>query len=268
MIKRLGWFTCMALGIVLAPAASAIELTFLPRSGAHTPATPPLPYGSVLPVQFVLDDNTQEGAFGFVSGAGAAQFLWFNRFTVPNAVLPLRLDQVWVLFPAGANMAAGNAVQVVVYQDSDSDPSNGASLLTQFNTTVQAADGTTFSIYNLATPLQLMQPGDLLIGVIPRFITTGQTSPTSPAAVDNTASAGRSWIAVWNGDPPAQPTLPPDVLITTIDALQPGGGNWMIRAFGTPLPRVPVPASQPSLLALLATALVLAGAQAMRRRQN
>jgi hypothetical protein len=214
-------------------------------------------------VQLVLDDDTQEGAFGVTSGLNAAQFLWFNRFTVASGN-PVRLEQIWVLFPSGANMTVGAPVQVVVYSDSDGNPANGATLVSSFNTTIQAADGNTFSVYNLAAPLTFNGTGDVLIGVVPRFITP-QTTPTSPAAIDTTTSRGRSWVAIWSANPPDPPQLPPDVLITTIDTLRPGGGNWMIRAFGTQLPLPALPANDTWALTLLAGLAGLGGLLALRR---
>lgn len=90
-------------------------------------AVPPLPPPSTYPVQLLLDDDTSDGAFG-LGGQNARQFLWFNRFS-PAA--GFHLDEVWVLFPSGANMAAGDSVQIAIYEDPDGDPTNGANLLTQ-----------------------------------------------------------------------------------------------------------------------------------------
>ncbi len=262
VIDRLGWLAAVIGGTAMASPAWAMEFGYAPRAGQIVQAVPPQPTTYSAP--FVLDDNQQEGAFGVTSGLGASQFLWFNRFSTPGGS-PVRLEQVWVLFPSGANMAVGNAVQIVMYSDADGNPANGASLLANFDTTIQAADGNTFSVYNLATPIELPTGADLLVGAVPRFITTGQTSPTNPAAIDTTATRGRSWVAIWSADPPNPPVLPPDALIAPIDTLRPGGGNWMIRAFGTQLPPAPVPAANTWALVLLAGVIVLAGMGASRR---
>lgn len=114
--------------------------------------------------------------------------------------------------------------------------------------------------------MQVPDRADVLVGVIPRFITSGVTPPTRPAAVDTTAPQQRAWVAVWNGDPPASPTLPPDALIVPLETLQPGGGNWMIRAFGTlaePAAPYSVPATQAVTLGVLALLLALTS---LRRR--
>ena len=265
-MKRLLYTLAGMAMLLLASEAGASELTFVPRAVAPRAAQPPPPPSSSYPLQLVLDDNSDEGAFGFTSGQSAQQFMWFNRFSVP--VGGYELQQIWVLFPSGPAITVGAPVELAVYIDSDTDPSNGAGLVASFNATVHAADDVNFSIYTLPQPVLLAYPATVLVGVIPRFIVTGSTPPTNPAAVDTTSSQGRSWIAVWSGDPPDPPTLPPDVLIARLDdGLQPGGGNWMIRAFGAPLATTAVPALDAPLLAMLALLLVLFAVVRQNRRQ-
>ncbi len=227
-------------------------------------AVPPLPPPSTYPVQLVLDDDSSDGAFG-VAGQTARQFLWFNRFS-PAA--GFHLDEVWVLFPSGANMTAGGAVQIAIYEDPDGDPTNGANLVTTFNATIQAADDNTFSIYPVAGSPVIPSGSDLLVGVVPRFIVSGVTPPTFPAAVDTTASQNRSWVAAWSTDPPDPPVLVPvpDQTLALVDTFVPGGGNFMIRAFGTPQPVTEIPTLGGVGLAFLALALLAAGALLLRRR--
>ena len=227
-------------------------------------AVPPLPPPSTYPVQLVLDDDSSDGAFG-VAGQTARQFLWFNRFS-PAA--GFHLDEVWVLFPSGANMTAGGAVQIAIYEDPDGDPTNGANLVTTFNATIQAADDNTFSIYPVAGSPVIPSGSDLLVGVVPRFIVSGVTPPTFPAAVDTTASQNRSWVAAWSTDPPDPPVLVPvpDQTLALVDTFVPGGGNFMIRAFGTPQPVTEVPTLGELGLATLAVALLGAGLLVLRRR--
>ena len=255
----------IGLVVVLQCGPAMAQLSHKLDSKAPVQAQPPLPSPSVYPLQLVIDDNTQEGAFGLTSGLNARQFLWFNRFTNSSGT-PTRLEQVWVLFPSGANINAGAAVQIVVYQDTDGNPANGAQLILAFDTTIQFADNTTFSIYQLPSAVQLNPGFDVLIGVIPRFIVSGVTTPTNPAALDTSTSSGRSWVAVWNGDPPALPALPPDALITQVDNLQQGGGNWMIRAFGVQLAAASVPSTDAWSMWLIGALLAFAGVLATRRR--
>jgi hypothetical protein len=259
-----------ALALALAPSAAAeVTATFELRPAAPLAAVPPLPPPTDFPVQLVLDDNEQEGAFGVSAGGGAQQFLWFNQFTRPSGVGLFRLSEIWVLFPAGANIAVGDAVELVIYVDPDGDPSNGATFVAAYDETVQAADDQTFSIYSLSPELEVPAGGDVLIGVVDRFVTSGVTPPTSPASLDLTASQQRSWFAVWSGDPPEPPLLPPDALLTRIDDFEPdAAGNWLIRGFGEGPPVVEVPALSPAGMAALALLLALAAAVVLRRRRT
>lgn len=246
----------LAAAVVLAAPAAADELEWIFDSTEAIDLTnPPLP---PYPVQLILDDDTPDGVFG-VGAQSAQQFLWFNRFSNPG---PFRLDEIWVLFPAGANMAVGDEIQLVVYLDPDGDPSNGADLLATVTETIQVVDGNTFSVYTLASPLTILGSGDILVGVVDRFVESGVTSPTTPASMDTTASQGRSWLAVWTGDPPDPPLLPPDGVYTPVDVFQPG--NWMIRAFGSTQQLPAVPAVDWRGIVLLVLLISLAGWVAAR----
>lgn len=248
-----------------APPAAAVTPTFELRPSGIVNALPPLPPASTFPVQLVLDDDQQEAAFGVAGGGGALQFLWFNQFAAPAT--PFTLEEIWVLFPGGANMAVGQSVQLVVYEDPDGDPTNGADLLASFDVTIQAVDDVTFSIYPLPAPVALSGGGDVLIGVVNRFVVSGVTSPTGPASLDTTAPQGRSWFAVWSGDPPDPPTLPPDQLLVRIDDFLPdAAGNWMIRGFGTGPAVLEIPTLDNIGLAVMALLLALAGVPLLRRR--
>jgi len=254
------------LAAVALPAAigpGGVEWSFVPLPPSAVEAVPPLPPASTFPVQLVLDDDTSDGAFG-VSGQFARQFLWFNRFTAPTG---FHLREVWVMFASGSNMAVGLPVEIAIYQDPDGNPANGAVLLHNFTTTIQAVDDNTFSVYTVVPDVVIPAGSDALIGVIPRFIVSGVTPPTQPAALDTTASQGRSWVGVWTTDPPSPPTLtpPPDQSITLVDNFLPG--NWMIRGFGVPQGVTEVPALDGT--GLVALAALLGGlALLLVRRRN
>lgn len=254
-VSRVGIWT---LGVLLAAGSAAVgqEWRFEPFPGGPLTTTPPTEGG--FPLELVLDDGTAEGSFGIISGQTAEQFLWFNRFT-PALAPPFVLEEIHVLFPDVPNLDVGDAVELVVYLDPDGDPTNGAEFLTSLDETVQFDDNSTFSVYILIDPILVEQTGDVLIGVVPRFIESGVTPPTLPAALDITSSQMRSWVATWIGDPPDPPLLPPDNQLVLIDTIQPG--NWMIRAFGgPPVPTLPWPAlAGLAALLLLAAALLLAG---------
>jgi hypothetical protein len=247
----------VALTFVPTIRGAGFEWIFEPTDGIDA-TNPPIPN---VDVQLVLDDDSVEGDFG-VGGATAQQFLWFNRFS-PGASLPIRLNEIWVLFPAGTNMTVGADVDLVVYHDPDGDPSNGADFVARIDETIQSVDGDTFSVYTLASPLDFFEPGDILIGVVPRFVASGVTSSTRPAAMDTTTSQGRSWLAVWTSDPADPPVLPADSIYQTIDGFAPG--NWMIRAFGDQVQVPAIPAQTTSGLIVLFSLLALAGVLLIRR---
>ena len=213
------------------------------------------------PVELILDDGSREADVG-LSDVAAFQFLWFNQFERPFPGIDL--EEIQVLFPPGPEIVPGAEIQLVVYFDADRDPSNGAELLTAFDDVIQVVDGTTFSVYPVDPPLRVIEEGDILIGVVNRFVESGVSPPSRPAALDTTTDQGRSWVALWTGDPPSVPDLPPDLFLSTIDFLEPG--NWMIRGSGTPVPVVTIPTLGRIGLTVLVLFVGLVGAIVVRRR--
>lgn len=260
-----------ALALLLAvPGATFAQETLTgqsqPLAEAGSQLAPPLPPLDLYPVQLVLDDDTAEATTGVIGAGGARQFLWFNRFASPGGFY---LEQIWVLFPTGANMSVGAAVDLVVYQDPDGNPANGATLLSTIPATIDVLDGVTFSVYDVVPPLAIPAGGDVLIGVVNRFVTSGVTPVTLPAAIDTNSTQQRSWIASWVADPPAPPGLPSDGTMLLIDDLLPSvAGNWMIRGFGTPLGVLEVPTLDGAGLFVLAGLLVVTALFALRSAQR
>jgi hypothetical protein len=105
---------------------------------------------------------------------------------------------------------------------------------------------------------------------VPRFIVSGATSATTPAALDTSSSQSRSWIAIWSSDPPDPPALVPlpDQAYLLVDGLVPGGGNWMIRAFGSEQGITEIPTLGEYGLVALALVLLGAGVLRLRRRRG
>jgi hypothetical protein len=257
---------CLWAAALAAPAlAAAPESLFIPRATPLTEASPPLPPLGDFPVQLVLDDDTRDGDFGF-GGPPARNFLWFEQFTPPGGGFVL--EQIWVLFAPGPNMAVGGPIQLAVYLDPDGDPSNGADLLATVDETIQVLDGDTFSIYTLATPIEITTPGDVLIGVVMR---NGVVPAPAPAAIDTGSSAGRSWLAVWSTEPPDPPLLAPpgdpDNLLDLVDSVGPAG-NWMIRGLGSLPPVAGIPTLDTVGMGLLMLLLGGAALWLLRRRRT
>jgi hypothetical protein len=222
--KRLATLVVLAVVLVAGHAAAdPYQLSLSPINYQALRAEPPIPDYSV---QLMVDDDQPESAFG-INGSSSLQFLWFNQFADPG---PFTLEEIWVLFPPGSNMTVGAAIELVVFQDADGDPSNGADLLASYDRTIQVLDGNTFSIYPVS--LEISGAGDILIGVINRFTDPASTPPlTEPAAADTSIGQGRSWWALWSGPVPDPPVLPGDLGMEQLQG--PTAGNWMIRGFGT-----------------------------------
>jgi hypothetical protein len=250
----------LALALPAVPAAALPELHFVERGGPSVEAIPPLPPAAQFPVQLVLDDDTWEGQLG-VGGATSVQFLWFNRFASPG---PFTLQEIWVLFPPGETVV-GDDVQLAVYRDTDGVLANGGTLLASYNAEVLAADGNTFSVYDLsATPLDIESGGEIWIGVINRWVVPGVTPLAAPATIDTDTDIGWSAFATWTGSPPDPPTLE----AATIQNLSstPATGTFLIRAFGTTRAIVEVPALDHAGLALFAVLLTAAAIGLFFRR--
>jgi hypothetical protein len=136
---------------------------------------------------------------------------------------------VQVLFDdtAVSGTQVGELVDIYLYQDADGNPNTGAipvgSIL---NAPVQFANGNDFSVYQLAQPVRLQGPGDVLIGVVNR------TAGGYPAAMDTTTTRQRSWIGMYSGDAPGNPPpIPADMSWGLVDSFG-APGNWLIRGVG------------------------------------
>lgn len=208
---------------------------------ANAPTSPQAPDASL---SMVLDDGGHETAWGVnnTTSETAHQFIWFNRFTPQAAEYPFALNEIRVLFDGyggGANVNIGDAIDLVVYQDSDGDPTNGAEWVATINETIQAVDGTTWSVYSLSSPVQLDGPGDVLIAVINRYTVSGVSPMTYPATIDTTMGQDRSWMGYWTGAPPDPAILPPDTSLTLMTGTE--AGNWLIRGYGETIEQTPTP---------------------------
>jgi hypothetical protein len=201
-------------------------------------------------VSLVLDDGQWDISRGLVSQDPPAsyQFIWLNRFTPGTSEYPFTLDQVWVMFDdndGGNNVSPGQAIDLVVYEDADGNPANGATFRGTYSTSILAADGTNWSKYNLVPGVTFTGPGDVLIAVINRYVDDGVTPQSLPALKDTNTDKGRSWIGYWNSTPPDPALLPP------YPYFQLDGGNWMIRGYGEtggtvpPTPTDPPPPTEP-----------------------
>jgi subtilisin family serine protease len=217
-----------------APRQVNLSVSSHPVSGKMS-NIPAIPQGAMT---LTVDDGSAENSIGITDGTYSYQFIWLNRFTPSTTDFPFDLNQIQVLFPPDPVLEVGDDIDLVVYQDPDGNPANGAEWLATYPITVQAVDGVTWSVYDLPSPLRVSGPGDVLIGAISRYIVSGVTPASWPAAIDTDVSKVRSWAGWWNTDPPDPALLPPDYIFGTIDSFS-FPGNWMIRGVGETVVDVP-----------------------------
>jgi VCBS repeat-containing protein len=181
--------------------------------------------GIQVETSLVLDDGSAENSIGLTGGG---QFLWLNRFTPAKDDFPLILDEVSAVF--SDNVTIGDQMQVVIYEDLDHDPTNGALYKGGETFTVTANDLTTWNTFTLAQPIEFEQPCDVLIGLVNRSGVSGVSD--FPASIDSTTTQQRSWVGLYSGVISPEPVIPADDSFSLIDALG-FAGNWMLRGHAT-----------------------------------
>jgi hypothetical protein len=209
--------------------ARPVELRLDERS-SRDDAPQGIPFKASAAVDLVIDDGAHFSSWGVTCGGGTAkQFIWLNRFSPDPSLFPFNLNEIWVLFDDASgenNVQTGDAVELLVYRDEDSDPTNGATWLSSFDLTVQATDGVTWSTYSLSSPVYLGGAGDVILAVVDRYTQDCLSAETYPATIDYTVNQGRSWMGWWEGTVPDSADLPPG------EAFYQRSGNWMIRGYG------------------------------------
>jgi subtilisin family serine protease len=169
------------------------------------------------------------------TGIGCATYcgiVWLNRFTPDAAEYPITLTKIQTIFGAPATWnAAGDHINFYVYQDSDSDPSNGATLVGSYTGYTMPAPSNAFVTITLPTPIVVNGPGDLIIAL---------TNPNGnvglrPAESDSGPFVGRSWIGDYvDTIAGVAPNLAdPSVGLALNTVITGFTGNWLIRAQGT-----------------------------------
>jgi hypothetical protein len=170
---------------------------------------------------YQYDDGTHENSIGLTAGGTIA---WMNHFTVtgPDAACIESISICWGTVPDGT------ACTMYVWSDpnGDSDPSDGL-VLGSAPAVVQNADTDIFTTIPI-TPAAAVTTS-FFVGCY-----IDHPAGQYPASIDQTSSAGESWIC---GD--TTYTLDPNDLdggdvapLIIDDAGLPG--NWMIRAEGVP----------------------------------
>jgi subtilisin family serine protease len=169
-----------------------------------------------------------ETVFDAIGRLPPSVFMWLNRFSPAPTDYPITLNTVQTAFGT-TNTAVGDTFDVFIYQDNDSDPSNGAALVGSVLAQTITAPQNTLQTITIPGGLTLSGSGDILVALVTR-------QPSAyPASVDNGfAFQHRSWIGAVRAE---TVTNTPDLAtlgFEPIDTLLPGFRfNWIIRAQGT-----------------------------------
>lgn len=176
------------------------------------------------PVDLVMDDGTSEDAIGLTNGG---EFIWLNQFTPASADYPFVLTQAAVYFPSGADIAVGKKFDLYVYASESGVADAEINLLQRVEAAVVSVVDDWTSIA-LPAPIYLTEASDIWIGVVNREV--GRNG--FPAAIDfSSGSQQRSWVGVYNGSVPNEPSFPADDLWGIADDFG-LAGNWLIRGYG------------------------------------
>ncbi|MGA8277844.1 MAG: S8 family serine peptidase [Rhodanobacteraceae bacterium] len=159
-------------------------------------------------------------------GTSPFTFLWLNQFTPDADEYPITLNTVDTIFSA-TGTTVGDVFDLYVFQDSDDDPSNGATLVGSVTGQTVAAPQNSLQTITIPSGVTLNGPGEILIALVNRTVNA------FPASADDAVDfAGHSWIGGLGsvGSPPDLSALG---LVLTPDALPSFTHNWIIRGHGT-----------------------------------
>ncbi len=170
-----------------------------------------------LPDAYQIDDGFHENSIGLTGGG---DIIWLNQFNVVAG-----METINSISLAWGPVAAGTPTTVMLYDDpnNDGDPSD-AVLLTTANTTVSNPDLAIFATVDIT---------DTFVGNVGESFFVGAFATHLdlewPAALDQTSSLGRSWVA---GDGPGTGDivnlLNNSLLPVVVDSVG-FPGNWLLR---------------------------------------
>jgi subtilisin family serine protease len=220
--------TNFAFGTFILTEGSALSppehVTIAVRSTDAPPPTVTCSGGSC-----VLKADLLTGSFAGLGCASYCGFTWLNRYTPDPADYPITLDTVTTIFGSGAGWnASGDQVSVYVYQDDDTDPTNGATAVGNPTVYTMGTPANAFVDITLDTPLVLNGPGEIIIALSnPNTANVG----ARPAALDAGPFLGRAYI----GDVAPSATANPDLSTLNLALMSDAccTRNNIIRASGT-----------------------------------
>ncbi|MCC6285391.1 MAG: PEP-CTERM sorting domain-containing protein [Phycisphaerales bacterium] len=199
----------------LAGAASAQFSSSLPNNTGG---------GSVGPAvsTYLWDDGVSENSVGLTSGGSLA---WWNGFntTANNQITSVEVTFGTAAFAGTSGLVGGEALEVAVWEDNDTNPTNGATLLATVFTTVNGANIDNDTFQSVAISATVGQPV-FWIGV-----SLTHAAGTFPASLDaSSPSLGRSWVNVGSASVDLGSALEMDSIGIP--------GVWMLRATAVPAP--------------------------------
>lgn len=239
---------------VTTPAAStamAFGEVNLTETGSRSPAlhmTTAAKKPAVLPpgvVELKVDSFSGSGTFNLLGSPTAnppLQFVWLNRFTPNVASFPFTLNTIQTVFGSTAGnppvpaTVLGELFDFYIFQDGDTNPANGATLLGSVTGVPVTVQGT---LQTVAIPgglaITAAGGGDILIAMVNRG-RMGQF----PASADTGPDVSRSWISSINTVVAGPPNLATSSM-TLVTAIVPTFTfNWIIRGNGTTPAGAPV----------------------------
>lgn len=167
---------------------------------------------------YVYDDGTFENGIGLTAGG---PMVWANQFTVEAGLESI--TGAGIAFDAGAALTTAAPFTVVLWSDPNGDGSPvDATILASVNVGVPANWATeAYTNFSFAAPVNLTVGQNFFLG-----ISMNHAAGTFPAAIDQTSTAGKSWIGLaadWTG---------------TTGVIDTFGfpGNWAIRGTAQPVP--------------------------------
>src|SRR5688500_893251 len=195
---------------------------------------------------WLVDDGSAESAIGWGNTAEnvTSAAIWLNRFIPATTNCPLRVNTISVLWPGSdAGNFVGREVRILIYVDQNRDNNpRDAVLVHSSNHIISVADWVQWQDFPINVTLTVA--GDIYIGWEDKWAEGGIGPRMFPAAIDETASQRRSWVAANSTvRTPDVVTLGNNEVVDLIDTLG-LPGNFMIRGNVTPAPVVtptPIP---------------------------
>ncbi|HEY6942950.1 hypothetical protein, partial [Dokdonella sp.] len=178
-----------------------------------------------------LDDGSAETALGAGGASGEQGAVYLNRYVASAA---MTIHSIGVYWPSGDGDLSGLQANLVAYYDADGDGDPRNAVRLGVDTLVSIGSTGTFETY--AVDFEVPAGGDVYLGFVDQWAIAGNFMPRLfPAALDESASQGRSYISSATTPPVDLSHLGNNDITGTIGDIEQGAldGNFMIRAVAT-----------------------------------